>query len=200
LRLSSDLWVAGTVNGATDTGTQAGVTYAIGSAEGNVKTATLEFLNYSISDQAFIEVPASSDQKAGSGIIGLGPNSVSSVHAALGSKAAGDAPIDRIFRQNTSSPNFLSVLLGRSDDPDDQFPGQITVGDVIPGYENISSQTKVGVTLSKNQHWQVLLDSNGFLGPDGQSINVTTGVPGTKNKTQLTAVFDTGFSLPQVPP
>lgn len=60
--------------------------------------------------------------------------------------STGAAVVDRIFRQNTSTPNFISVLLGRYDDPTDTFPGDITVGDIIDGYENITSQTKLDVT------------------------------------------------------
>lgn len=63
----------------------------------------------------------------------------------LGS-STGAAVVDRIFRQNTSTPNFISVLLGRYDDPTDTFPGDITVGDILQGYENITSQTKLDVT------------------------------------------------------
>ncbi|KAI0030441.1 aspartic peptidase domain-containing protein, partial [Vararia minispora EC-137] len=196
---SSDLWVAGTVPSAASTGKTAVVNYAVGSAEGTIKTASLDFLGYTIPDQAYIEVAPSSSNPEGQGIIGLGPNSVSQVYNTLGDTSTGYSPINRIFRQNVSSPNFLSVLLGRSDDPDDPFPGQITVGEVLSGYQNISSQPRVNVTYSNDQHWQVLLDPNGVLGPDGKPFNYTTGVSSTTNKLQLTAIFDTGFSLPQVP-
>ena len=60
--------------------------------------------------------------------------------------SAGAAVVDRIFRQNTSTPNFISVLLGRHDDPTDTFPGDITVGDILDGYDKISSQQKLEVT------------------------------------------------------
>ena len=50
---SSDLWVAGVVKDAKDTGKKAGVDYAIGAASGPVKTAQVKFLGYTIDDQAF---------------------------------------------------------------------------------------------------------------------------------------------------
>ena len=53
LLLSSDLWVAGDVPNANDTGVSAGVQYAIGGVNGKVKTAPLTFLNFSVPDQAF---------------------------------------------------------------------------------------------------------------------------------------------------
>jgi len=134
--------------------------------------------------------------------------------------SAGAAVVDRIFRQNTSTPNFISVLLGRYDDPTDTFPGDITIGDIIDGFENISLQSKLEITEggvqdartidfpdfiivsvleSGSQHWQSLIDENGILGPDGQPIALTTVVDKTANGQALTAVFDTGFSLTQVP-
>ena len=84
------------------------------------------------------------------------------------------------------------------------YPGEITVGEVLQGLENITSQPQVPVTViqapdAEAQHWQVLLDEDGIIGPNGQPIQVQTGVQSTPNQNQLTAVFDTGFSFPQVP-
>jgi hypothetical protein len=115
-----------------------------------------------------------------------------------------DPVLDRIFRQNRTTPNYLTVLLSRSDDPGDMYPGDITVGDLLPGFEAIANQPQLPVTLvpsaeSGNQHWQILIDAGGVIGPNGKLISVTTQVSGTANPQQLTAIFDTGFSLPQVP-
>ena len=112
--------------------------------------------------------------------------------------------LDRIFQQNVSTPNILTVLLGRSNDPAEKYPGEITVGEIIPGMENITTEPKVPVTVdpkkySLDQHWQALLDANGIIGPDGKPIQIQTSVKGTKNPNQLTAMFDTGFTFPQVP-
>jgi hypothetical protein len=57
----------------------------------------------------------------------------------------------------------------------------------------------VSTLNSGSQHWQSLIDTNGILGPDGQPISLTTVVAKTADAYKLTAVFDTGFSLPQVP-
>lgn len=201
---SSDLWVAGTGVQSTSTGKTSGVTYVKGSIEGPVELATLEFAGYTVKDQAFILAPPSSDNPAGTGLIGLGPNNGSRVFEALDREDQGDAVLDRLFRQNTSTPNFLSVLLGRSDDPTDTFPGDLTVGEILPGYEVISSQPKLTVSRvsiydTGDQHWQTLVDADGIIGSNGKVISVTTGVNTTSNAKQLTAVFDTGFTLPQVP-
>ncbi|KIP08626.1 hypothetical protein PHLGIDRAFT_34907 [Phlebiopsis gigantea 11061_1 CR5-6] len=200
---SSDLYVTGTVPGSTDTGKTAGVQYAIGAVQGPVKLGDLDFAGYTVSNQAYLDVPVSSSNSVGSGLIGLGPNYGSQVHDAL-NNSTGDAVLDRIFQQNTSTPNYLTILLGRDDDPSDKFPGDLTIGEILPGYEAITSQTKLNVSqVSINdigdQHWQTLLDASGVIGPDGKAIDIETGVSSTSDKKQLTAVFDSGFSLPQVP-
>ena len=70
--------------------------------------------------------------------------------------------------------------------------------------ENVTNQPMLPVTTnpssqSGNQHWQVLLDSDGIIGPDGQPIYSQTHVSSTKNTSQLTAIFDTDFTFNQVP-
>ena len=118
--------------------------------------------------------------------------------------SAGDPVLDMIFRQNTSTPNFITFLLGRASDPSDDLPGDLTIGEVLPGYEDVESQPKFDVSVlpdseSDAQHWQILLDDGGVLGPDGSMVDVQTVVASTSNKNQLTVVLDTGYSLPQVP-
>jgi hypothetical protein len=93
-----------------------------------------------------VQVTPDKTNPQGLGLLGLGPNQGSNVYSALDSSSSGAAVVDRIFRQNTSTPNFISVLLGRYDDPTDTFPGDITVGDILQGYENITSQSKLEVT------------------------------------------------------
>lgn len=116
----------------------------------------------------------------------------------------GASVCDRIFLQNTSSPNFITVNLGRLDDPDQNFPGNITISETVDGLEGVLNEPQLDVTLvsvhdTGDQHFQILLDSDGIIGPDNQSISYKTVVETTSNSLQATAVFDTGFSLSQVP-
>ena len=53
--------------------------------------------------------------------------------------------------------------------------------------------------MADDQHLQILLDPDGIIGPDGLPIPITSSVQQTKDKKQLTAVLDSGFSLPQLP-
>ncbi|KAI0675315.1 acid protease [Trametes maxima] len=193
---SSDLTVTGSVPGAKDTGKAATVNYAIGSTTGPVKSATLQFEGFTVKDQAFIEQPVDSDHPDHQGIIGLGPSSGSVVQAEF-SQGAGDPVLDRIFRQNSSTPNFMTILLGRADDPTDTFVGDFTVGEVVSPFENITSQPKLPVTEMAHrsgQHWTALLDANGIIGPDGQHIST----PKKSSGNRYGVLFDSGFTFPQV--
>ena len=142
----------------------------------------------------------------GTGLIGLGPNTGSNIRSALNNSAAGDTPLDNIFRQNLTTPNYVTFLLDRQNDKGQKYPGAMTIAEVLPQYSNISNQPKVPVTvlqssIATNQHWSILLDKDGIIGPDGNVIKITsnaTAAP-THDSTQLVAVFDTGFTLPQVP-
>ncbi|KAH9172156.1 acid protease [Lactarius sanguifluus] len=203
---SSDLWVAGAVPQAKDTGAKASIQYAIGSKAGPVKTAQLEILGFTVPDQAFIEVPSGGDSPVGTGLIGLGPNTGSRVHDALNDQSTGNTPLDRIFRQNLTTPNYLTVLLNRLNDTAEAYTGAMTIGEVLPQYSNITNQPMVPISalqdsIAQAQHWSVILDENGIIGPDGKAIKVTSNATFAPKHDgdQLVAIFDTGFTLPQVP-
>lgn len=151
-----------------------------------------------------VQVNASSAYPGGQGLIGLGPNVGSNIHDALKKQSQGDTVLDRIFRQDPNTPNTLTVLLSRSYDPTEQYPGEITVSDILPDMQNILGQPRLTVkavpsSRSGGQHWQVLLDPNGIIAPDGQPIVLSSKVSSTTNSSSLTVMFDTGYSLNQVP-
>jgi len=117
--------------------------------------------------------------------------------------SAGDSLLFRVFEQNKTSQNFLSILLDRQGDPDESFTGQLTISELVPGFDNVTSQPKLTIkdvpTLtSVDQHWAVLTDVNGVIGPDGQPIAIDSIVPNAPDN-RLVAVIDSGFSYPQVP-
>lgn len=59
--------------------------------------------------------------------------------------------------------------------------------------------TTVPHTKASDQHLQILLDSDGLIGPDGKAIKIETSVETTSDKSQATVVLDSGFTLPQLP-
>jgi hypothetical protein len=169
-------------------------------------TRALDFLPSCIDCRHFlVEVTPSSYSPEGYGLIGLGPSTGSVVLGTL-NNSAGDPPIDRIFRQDTSVPNFISVLLNRPNDTRETYTGEMTIGEVLPLFQNISSQPKVPVSLlqsnlSDDQHFSILLDSDGIVGPDGNAIKITSNasLAPSHNSQQLQMVFDTGCPMPELP-
>lgn len=150
-----------------------------------------------------MEVTPDANHLEGQGVIGLGPAPNSEILLAIGD-ASGNPPLNRIFSQNMTTLNYLSILLGRSDDSTNPFPGDLTIGEALAGYEDILAQPKLDVTVltgsaTSNQHWLTLLDADGIIGPDGAVIPVASQVQGTPDKTRATVMFDTGYTLPQVP-
>lgn len=137
------------------------------------------------------------------GLVGLGPNTGSIIRKKVGN-SAGDGMLFRIFEQNRTSQNFVSFLLDRQSDPGSTVTGQLTVSELVPGYEKVTTMPKLQVELveglvDENQHWQILTDKDdGIIGPDGLPILIDTIVPKAPSG-QLVAVIDSGFTLPQVP-
>ncbi|EMD40139.1 hypothetical protein CERSUDRAFT_71923 [Gelatoporia subvermispora B] len=205
---SSDLWVTGNVSGTTDLGISASLSYAVGNADGDINTATLQFGNYTVQDQAFVLVTDTSsfsvdiDQQGYEGLIGIGPPTGSVIREKV-KDARGDSVLNRIFSQNTTASNYLTILLNREGDPMSNFTGQLSVSEVVPGYESIEQMPKLSVEMThkltdEDQHWQTYTDVNGVIGPDGQPIEVDSIVPKAPDG-QLVVIFDSGYTLPQVP-
>ncbi|KIJ48045.1 hypothetical protein M422DRAFT_28544 [Sphaerobolus stellatus SS14] len=200
---SSDLWVQKAVPNAQTTNFQASVTYAVGEVTGPVKLVDTTFSGITVKNQAYIEVPAGGNSGAGNsdGLIGLGPSTGSQVRSAVGS-STGDPFLDNAFRADPSSPNIITVLLSRTGDGEGtDVQGEFSVGTVASGLTQINSQPKlpvisVPVAQQPNQHWTSQVD--GIIGPDGQKMNLVSEVAGTPNGS-LVAVYDSGFTLPQVP-
>ncbi|THV05271.1 acid protease [Dendrothele bispora CBS 962.96] len=204
---SVDLWVLGDVPETNNLSLPLTLPFGKGAAEGFINTVQMEFNGFTIPDQAYMNAIAVQDI-AFTGIIGLGPSSASPIRAML-NDSSGDPALDRIFRQNMSTPNTLTFLLSRNATLEgplvDQFFSQLTIGTVVPGFEAIQDSPKLPALLDQfgpsTQHWTTLLDPNGIIGPDGQQISTTTSIPNPTDGTpdQLHVVLDSGFSVPQLP-
>ncbi|GBE83097.1 hypothetical protein SCP_0501440 [Sparassis crispa] len=205
---SSDLWVAGSVPSTTDLGISATLSYAVGNAGGDINTATLQFGNFTVDDQAYLLVANTSsfsvniEAEGFEGLIGLGPNSGSVIRSRVGN-SRGDNFLNRIFSQNVSSSNYLTITLGREGVSSSPSHGLLTISEIAPGYEDTANMQKLTVEKThkltdQDQHWQIYTDVNGVIGPDGQPMEVKSIVPKAP-KGQLVVVFDSGYTFPQVP-
>ena len=96
----------------------------------------------------------------------------------------------------------MTYLLSRADDPASTSQGQFTIGEVVPGFENITSQPQLevdelGILLRGDQHWSTTM--TGITGPDGKKIDLGSSVVKGTSSGQLVVALDTGFTLPPVP-
>jgi hypothetical protein len=205
---SSDLWVnfPDQTPNTVDTGKAVTLDYAIGTASGNVHTTTVGIGNFSLDDQAFLLVTDTSTfttnihSQGYDGLFGLGNNDGSVIHK----KTNENSFLDRYFSQDNLSDNYITIMLDRKFDPNATYSGQLTISELVPGYEQIANVSKLDVDkvnrlLKDDQHWQALTDKNiGIIGPDGQPIEIESVVPSAPSG-QLVAVFDSGFTFSQVP-
>ncbi|KZT52462.1 acid protease [Calocera cornea HHB12733] len=217
---SADLNIMGMIPTAKDTGIPVMVNFASGAEEGQMSFGTVTFAGYTVPQQVFnhvsVNAGASSGDGKDNGLLGLGVSSGSVLHQMFqqmntndttGMLAGnlGDALLDRIFQQNTSTPNYMSFTLARDTDTADTNSvaiGNFTLSELIPGLENITSMPKLPVLTapeseSSLQHWTITLDAimaNGA--PLTLPTSVVTGTPAGK----MVAVLDSGFTFPQVPP
>jgi len=137
-----------------------------------------------------------------SGLIGLGPNSGSKIWDKI-DEPSGYSVLNRIFVENSVSSPSITFYLDRANGTAVSNTGMLTIDEVLPQYSNITSHTKLMVDkvhrlTDADQHWQVLTDSNGIIGPDGNTITLDSIVPSVPDG-QLVAVLDSGFTLTQVP-
>ncbi|KAG7097578.1 hypothetical protein E1B28_004915 [Marasmius oreades] len=209
---SNDLWVKGAPPVTKALGVSATLAYSIGTVSGSINTANLAFDTFQVPNQAYLLASKSTDLDfpEGNGMLGIGPSNSSDILSKLNGTGTDGLPLlDRIFRQNMNTPNFITLLLSRSQDDKisrvpllDNHPGLLTIGEPVPQYEEILNMPKLKVPIDPlgQQHWQTVLDSNGIIGPDGKPIQTNTGVPEPRDgkPDQLQVVFDSGFSLPQI--
>ncbi|EIW74698.1 acid protease [Coniophora puteana RWD-64-598 SS2] len=200
---SSDLFTTKKISNAQDTKVSASVSYASGGADGEVYSSTFHFADYVIPSQYYIYAPNAQGFSGVDGLIGLGPALGSEIRNAAGNKEQADPPLDRIFKMDSSTDNFIAILLNRSDDPDEPFPGDLSIAEVLTSHKAILDAPKHDIAVTddfKDQplHWQTYLDENGIKGPDGTFIPLTSQVKDSKHPKNATVVFDTGFTFPQV--
>lgn len=197
---STDLWVQGNAD-SNVTSIDANITYAGGSLNGPIAFATLEFADFTVENQAFINATDTQDLSGEQGIIGLGPSATSSIYSKLNG-SEGNTPLDNIFLANADEPNILTFILSRDAgdewDPSEQN-GELSICETIPGQDNITSQPQLPVLTDQFgvQHWQTVLDKNGFIAPNGQAVATSTFV-NDQYTDQVHVVLDSGYSFPQV--
>ncbi|KAJ7791231.1 aspartic peptidase domain-containing protein [Mycena olivaceomarginata] len=181
---SSDLWVAGSVSSASDTGKAATISYASGGATGPVKLGSVDFAGYTVPKQAFIEVPPDDAHPAGQGLIGLGPSVGSVIYDEFDAADEGNTVLDSIFIQNTATPNFITFALGRLNDPTDFFTGDFTVGEILTNFTDVSNQPNSRSTSNRKQA-TVVVDTGFSLPQVPRQVSVAKAIYGSFKDAEL---------------
>jgi hypothetical protein len=177
---------------------------------------TVRYLSvYDVTDSQRLNVvqadPTKTRDEMLSGLIGLGPDLNSNIFNAFNKNElsnAGNSALDNILSQDSSLAPILTLVLGRDAGASTtSAQGSMSIGSVIPGYESVNAQPKLNLVpdapLANGQaisaHWAVLLDKDG-LKINGNAVPLPpSSVKNSANPDQLLVVFDSGFSLPQVP-
>ncbi|EJT97813.1 acid protease [Dacryopinax primogenitus] len=202
------------------------VVYGSGAESGVMAFATAVFAGHTVENQIFNHVTDVGHWEFVTGIpglqgvMGLGPsiNSVLFVTAQshqgnITGDVDGDIPagpndghafVERIFQENTSTPNFVSFALGR-----EAIPGvnssaastTFTIGEIMPGMESVSLMPQLPVisvptALQGNQHFDVVLDG---ISVNGALIPFPPSVVSAAPQGKLVAVVDTGNTFTSLP-
>ncbi|KZT21091.1 acid protease [Neolentinus lepideus HHB14362 ss-1] len=208
---SSDLWIYSPDPQPKLTNTtsfdHANMTYGIGSVAGRIDFAEVEVGPYTIPSQAFLNVNASNDMALYSigvyGILGLAFDQLSGIASGLeevwGSQL-GATVLTQIFRQNTSQPNFISFLAGRTTDLESPYNGTFTISEYAPGYEKVAETPKLPVVLPSasqtdlSPRWNILLDGLTVNGKSFDFKKFNSSNPSTP-KGKAMANLDTGYTF-----
>ncbi|KAJ3518437.1 hypothetical protein NM688_g9439 [Phlebia brevispora] len=204
---STDIWLVseGAISSTTSTNVQGSIHYVTSSVTGEIELADMSFGNFSVKQQAFINLP--SDQFAditqpqgltglGSnvGLMGLGPTMRSEIVYELNQTNFKGTPlIDNIFSMWPSDPNYMSFLLTRNN-LGITDGGIFTIGEVAETLSDIQNATKLMVANPGWGAWVTFMDAVTING-----VNYTGNSMPSKDLTvpagKVSVVFDTGTPL-----
>jgi len=200
---SADLSIGGPIPLANDTGIPLSQMMVPPNTTGEVSFTDVYFAGYNISQTIFTHISGNgTTELTESNVLGLLPSAESYLYAkyqqlvqngtfssGANPAAGGYALVDRIFQQNSSLPKYTSFSLGRQlneSDPTTATRGNFTIGEIVSGYENITSMPQIPTFGSPNF---ALLDG---ITVNGVKISLTSSnVVGTPSG-KLVASLDSG--------
>ncbi len=74
--------------------------------------------------------------------------------------------LTHIFETHGLTDNYITFLLDRKGDPTDAFKGQLTISEVVPGFENITSMPKIDVDKVNRLLKAGMVDSDSSVNND----------------------------------
>ncbi|KAI0321001.1 aspartic peptidase domain-containing protein [Amylostereum chailletii] len=216
---SADLWVSPVLplTGVEpdDVSTNVNETYGLGSIAGPLIFAPFSLGPYDVPSQAFINATQIQNmditiQSGARGLMGVSfettyssPINAALQNATLTSPTApnsrGRSPVANIFLQNPSMRSMLDILLGRDQDVEANSGGIFSLGEHVPGYEDVDAMPRLPRTLARGEEstprWNIPFSG---ISVDGESIPLNFSQPGSP-RGQGIALMDTGATTAFVP-
>ncbi|KZT57036.1 hypothetical protein CALCODRAFT_496700 [Calocera cornea HHB12733] len=206
-----DLALSGGMLSANNRGIHADIPSSVTplTISGNVSFADVAFAGYNISQQIFLSLPGNVSSGL-TNILGLQPSGnsylarlyselVANGTLTSGSTSAtgGDPIVARILEEHQSVPNFYSFTLGRELNysvPLATTRGNFTIGEIIPGYENITKMPQLPSIESPTNTLlgMIVVNETDISMPVS---NVSGAPPGG-----LVVSLDSGYTFAQVSP
>ncbi|KAI0091518.1 aspartic peptidase domain-containing protein [Irpex rosettiformis] len=204
---SSDLWVNTqnvTLSNVNDTGVQTFISYEdMTEARGNILLSAMQFGNFTIPQQAFINANGSNATSDGDlGLLGLSSKNISNVYRKLNDTSFnGETVMNNLFSAYSNISTYITFLLtrtnlGKSDG------GIFTIGETDPNWTKVLDQTPLPVR-AKTDEWITFMGGVSVNGKNYTGHGLLSNVPDTgvsqEYKDQLLAIFDTGTSTGLMP-
>ncbi|CEL56532.1 putative aspartic-type endopeptidase CTSD OS=Arthroderma benhamiae (strain ATCC MYA-4681 / CBS 112371) GN=CTSD PE=3 SV=1 [Rhizoctonia solani AG-1 IB] len=187
------------------------LSYGRGQVAGYVAQMGIGFAGYTIQNQAVLLVEQQKEMSLieanlTNGLLGLGFDTLSSISNTVVQRTQqtwGRTLLSNIFISDPTTPNHIAFRLDRHDDGNSTDVGAFDVGTFASGFESVNNTAEIPIFSSSTQanlYWNILVDGvtlNGKAQTLQSTVNGGTQAPPAG---KVSAVLDTGYSLPQLSP
>ncbi|KAG8743450.1 hypothetical protein FRC10_012030 [Ceratobasidium sp. 414] len=188
------------------------LSYGRGSVSGFVSQLTMGFAGYTVQNQSILLINDEQDMSLiegnlTNGLLGLGFDTLSQIAntvAQIGpGQTWGRTLLSNIFISDPTTPNHIAFRLDRTDDGNTTDVGAFDIGTFAAGLESINNTAQIPIFSSSataNLYWNILCDGVTLNGKAQPLQSTVSGGTQTPPAGKVSAVLDTGYSLPQLTP
>ncbi|CAE6412342.1 unnamed protein product [Rhizoctonia solani] len=187
------------------------LSYGRGQVAGYVSQMTMSFAGYTVTNQSLLLVNKEKDMSLieanlTNGLLGLGFDTLSSIAGTVSQKTQqnwGRTLLSNIFASDPTTPNHVAFRLDRHEDGNSTDVGAFDVGTFAAGFEAVNNTAEIPIFSSSAQqklYWNVLVDGVTLNGKAQTLTSTVNGGTQTPPAGKVSAVLDTGYSLPQLSP
>ncbi|KAG9094398.1 hypothetical protein FRC07_011307 [Ceratobasidium sp. 392] len=188
------------------------LSYGLGSVSGYVSQLTMGFAGYTVQNQSILlindeEQMSLIEGNLTNGLLGLGFDTLSSIAGAVAQTGPGQTwgrtLLSNIFISDPTTPNHIAFRLDRTDDGNNTDVGAFDIGTFAAGLEAINNTAEIPIFSSSTQqnlYWNILVDGVTLNGKAQTLKTTVTGGGQSPPAGKVSAVLDTGYSLPQLSP